>query len=277
MPIESAGLWRPAAPLGDLAEARELRPDDAVEVLRRHRLGHPHQADDVEALEPLETVQKIGRRLWRHAVLGVLARDVDLDEAPKHAPGARGPLVELAREARAVQRVEEVGALGHDAGLVALQAADEVPDHVVSEGVGFVGELAGAVLAEVAQARVEGGAEHVEAVRLGHGDERDVVRIAAGSGAGVGDALADGVEAGGERLRDRSWRKIAPLADVRRARPQSPTSCGCAPAASAHRAGASGAPTLGSARGRTRGRASGDISLPSSPTMRRHSRSEEPR
>src|SRR5690606_31020758 len=102
----------------------------------------------------------------------------------------RGGPAERGGEPDAVHRVDEVGVPRHRPALVALQATHEVPAHRHPRA-GDLGRLGGRLLVAVLPDVLNAQRGEVDDVRggvgLGHRDQRQLRRVAAGGGTGRGD------------------------------------------------------------------------------------------
>jgi hypothetical protein len=116
--------------------------------------GHGHQPPQRERRLGPDGLDGGGEPCGRAAVLLRLAPDVHLYQRRERERPAqlRGPLAELAREGWPVDRVDDLGMLGHQLRLVALHVADHMEDDPLQVGelACLPGELLGVVLAEVA-------------------------------------------------------------------------------------------------------------------------------
>ena len=175
---------RPYAACGVLAQRRH-----------RHQPAQPQHAGLVDGGR--EGVQVVGvgalAALPPGRVEAHLEQHVD-------GPGllVRTP-VERTDQLGAVDRLDHVGVRRHGGGLVALEAADEVPPQVEVGAVGRLGlRLLVTVLADVGHPEL-GEQPHVGGrEELRHRDQRDVRGVAAGARRGGLDAAAYGVQVRGE-------------------------------------------------------------------------------
>jgi hypothetical protein len=182
-------------------EPGEDRPrGDRIVVEGRQR----HQADEADGLQAGGGPHDGARLVRRGAELRRLAGEVDLHVDLRMAAALGRGLVEAAQEIQRVDGVDRVERPARLACLVRLQVADQVPAQIgmvggerVDLGEGFLD----AVLAEVALAGGDRGADGVQAERLGDGDEPDGIRRPAARLGGTGDPRPHRVEVGGDGRR----------------------------------------------------------------------------
>src|SRR5207247_9197626 len=112
--------------------------------LGRYRYDH----DLLECVDLLHRIHLAFALLWRHAALRLFAGHFRLPEGRDRPTPLPGPLVQLARELRAIHGVDQVEELGGVPGLVRLQLPDEVPRHGSPELGDLRARLLNPVLAE---------------------------------------------------------------------------------------------------------------------------------
>ena len=183
------------------AEAREYGPRRQWIVVER-RQGH--QPDEPGGLQRRRLAHDGPRFVRRGAELGGLAGEIDLDQDLRLPPAFGRRLVEAAQQVERIDGVDGVERPPGLAGLVRLQVADQVPAEIgVLHGqrLDLGQRFLDPVLAEVAVAGVDGGADGVHAERLRDGDEPDRVRGPAVGLGSAGDALPHRREVGGDARR----------------------------------------------------------------------------
>ena len=179
-------------------QAREHGPRRHWIVVERRQGHQPHQPG---GLQRRRLTHDGPRFLWRGAELGGLAGEIDLDQDLRLPPAFGRPLVEAAQQVERIDGVDGVERPAGLAGLVRLQVANQVPAEIgVLHGqrLDLGQRFLDPVLAEVAVAGIDGGADGVHAERLRDGDEPDRVRGPAVRLGSAGDALPHRREVGGD-------------------------------------------------------------------------------
>ena len=151
-----------------------------------------HESADFEVEERLQGCEKGGEFGWGEAVLGVLVRELDLDEHAEGFVKGLGGGVEAFGGFEGVESVDGVEDLGRFGGLVVLEWADEVDlrgGEEIGEGCALGLPLLDAVFAEESLAGFEGFKESLGGLDFADGHECDGVGGTVGAGAGVADFI----------------------------------------------------------------------------------------
>ena len=182
--------------LADLGEPRERGRRVLAEGRDGHQPAQPEHARGVDR-GGQRRPGPAGRRRTVPSASGRV--EADLQQHVDLVRSLLGAAASAGDQLGPVDRLDDVGVRRDRGGLVALQAADEVPGQPEVGALGGLGlGLLVAVLPHVGDAEV-GQQPHVGGgEELGDHHEADVVGRASGVGAGRGDAAADGVEVGGE-------------------------------------------------------------------------------
>ena len=186
-------------PVAKLPQPPEERPGL---LGRGHQGGHPHQASDPQPGEPRGLRHETLRVLRQDPVLLGLLGDIYLDEDIGRRVGRAGPLADLLSQAERVHRVDHREQPERLLDLVALEAADEVPDgprHLR----GFGPRLLHPVLAEDPQPAGHGLADPVDPDGFGHRHQQHAFGPAPAPPRGLGDPGADPSDVGPDLRHER--------------------------------------------------------------------------
>src|SRR5205085_1016805 len=182
--------------VAQLPKASEVRAHK-LRVLEERR--EQHQAAAANAAARFERLDERGQLVFARAALGLLAREVNLQEHVQLSPSHFGAhTFESADKRRRINRVNHVEESDGASSLVRLQVADEVPAKRGVLSLQFRDlpfGLLHAVLAEVSEAGGGGFTDETRRVRLADGDECDFARVAVGARRARLDATVHALDA----------------------------------------------------------------------------------
>src|SRR5246127_3810196 len=184
------GVERGAAAVQRLEVSPQLAEPGALALGLRLLRWNAHQPPEPEARQQRDLPRESGQFARRDSAFGGFVREAHLQTDVERRCVVRALLGEPRGDLQAIDGVHPGERFSDRAGLVGLDAPDEVPGkRAILQRIKLLERFLQIALAEVPEAAGGGGAHHFGWLGLGHGKECDRVRIPAGPGGCLRDAL----------------------------------------------------------------------------------------